>query len=41
MVHIQKDLLTRQEQEQQKLQLKLTETKRENTEIRNRELALK
>lgn len=41
MVNIQKDLLTRQEQEQQKLQLKLTETKRENTEIRNRELALK
>ena len=41
MVNIQKDLLTRQEQERQKLQLKLTETKRENTEIRNRELALK
>nr|WP_258381209.1 GHKL domain-containing protein [Lactobacillus helveticus] len=41
MVHIQKELLTREEQERQKLQLQLMETKKENTEIKNRELVLK
>lgn len=41
MIHIQKDLLTKQEQERQILQLQLMKTKKENIDVKNRELALK